>query len=338
MKIATLLLLIFAVSQTIFSQPKPQISENNRIRLAEAFRLGDSFSGKIWRNWSKTPFAVLLITPENEFLIRHPAPSRDFAEIGYDKLLKSRIYWRKRVFSPNLLATFPAIQGSAVSTIVVGQAENTFVKTSTPWVVTILHEHFHQLQDSQPNMYQETLDLGLSGGDQTGLWMLNYPFPYPEKSIAQNFGELAGQLAKTLETANPAAFQNELKNYLAMRETFNKSLKPNDYKYLSFQLWKEGIARYTEYQIAKSAAETYRPSKEFRKLKDFEPYSQIADAMRSNIIAKLKSINLSESQREAAYPFGASEALLLDKAKIDWKNRYFNEKFYTNVYFDKAKR
>ena len=337
MKKFALLLLLFAAFQTVLPQAKPQISENDRIRLAEAFRLSDSFSEKVWKDWSKTAFAVLLITPENEFLIRHPAPSKDFAEIGYDKLLKSKVYQRKRVFSPNLLATFPVIQGSNISTIVVGQAENTFVKTSTPWVVTILHEHFHQLQDSQPNMYQATLDLGISGGDRTGMWMLNYPFPYSEKSTAQNFNELAGQLAKTLETENPAAFQTELKNYLAMREVFNKSLKPDDYKYLSFQLWKEGVARYTEHEIAKLAAEKYRPSKEFRSLKDFQPYPQIAAAMRSNIIAKLKTLNLSDAQREVAYPFGAGEAMLLDKAKIDWKSRYFNEKFYLDSYFDTAK-
>jgi hypothetical protein len=336
MKKVVLILLLLITFQSILSQT-PQMSENDRIRLAEAFRLSDRFSEKVWKDWSKPAFAVLLITPENEFLIRHPAPSNDFAESGYDKLLKSKVYWRKRVFSPNLLATFPAIQGSAISTIVVGQAENTFVKTSTPWVVTVLHEHFHQLQDSQPNMYQATLDLGISGGDQTGMWMLNYPFPYSEKSTTQKFNELARQLAKTLETKDSTVFQNELRNYLAMREVFNKSLKPNDYKYLSFQLWKEGVARYTEYEIAKFATEKYRPSKEFRSLRDFEPYSKVADAMRSNIIAKLKTINLSETQREVAYPFGAGEALLLDKAKIDWKSRYFNEKFYLDNYFDAAK-
>lgn len=337
MKIRLICFLLLLTFQTAFSQSQPSIPETDRIRLAEAFRLSDALSEKVWKDWRKTPFAVLLITPENEFLINHPTPSSDFTEIGYDKLLKSKVYRRKRNFNPNLLATFPAIQGSGISTIVIGQAENTFVKTSTPWVLTVLHEHFHQMQDSQPNIYQATLDLGISGGDQTGMWMLNYPFPYSEKNTATSFNQLAKQLAKVLEIQDQSTFQNEVKTYLKMREEFNQSLKPNDYKYLSFQLWKEGIARYTEYQVAALAAQNYQPGKAFKSLKDFHPYSQVATAMKKNILSGLNSIDLEKSQREVAYPFGSGEALLLDKAKIEWKNRYFDEKFYPEKYFIKMR-
>ena len=134
-------------------EQSPKISATDRTRLAEAFRLADRLGDRIWPGWNKAPFAVLLVTPEHEFLIRHPLPSPDFEKIGFDKELDSDVFFRKRTMSPGFLATFPAIRGSMVSTIVVGQAENTWVKTSTPWVVTLLHEHFHQLQDSQPNFY-----------------------------------------------------------------------------------------------------------------------------------------------------------------------------------------
>ncbi|MGI8836042.1 MAG: hypothetical protein ACR2H4_05325, partial [Pyrinomonadaceae bacterium] len=75
--------------------------------------------------WSKAPFAVLLVTPEYEFLVRHSKPSADFTSLGYDKLLKADVHYRKRNFPAHFLATFPAINGSMISTIVVGQAENT---------------------------------------------------------------------------------------------------------------------------------------------------------------------------------------------------------------------
>lgn len=329
---------VFSFVQTVYSPPNAQISEIDRVRLAEAFRLGEKLSGKVWKDWNKAPFAVLLVAPESEFLIRHPAPSSDFSESDFDNLLNSKVFRRKRNFNPSFLAAFPAIKGSSISTIVVGQAENTFVKTSTPWVVTVLHEHFHQMQDSQPGMYEALLDLGISGGDRTGMWMLNYPFPYTDKIIGQSFSELAKQLAKTLETEEEAAFQDELKNYLKMRAEFNKLLKPDDYKYLSLQLWKEGVARYAEYEIARlAAAQSYQPTKEFKALKDFQPYSQVVDDLKKKIINGLKSINLSQSQREVAYPFGSGEALLLDKAKIDWKSRYFTDKFYIDKYFAKEK-
>ncbi len=42
----------------------PAISEIDRVRLGETFRIGDRLGDQIWRGWSKAPFAVLLVTPE----------------------------------------------------------------------------------------------------------------------------------------------------------------------------------------------------------------------------------------------------------------------------------
>ena len=125
---------------------QPQIPLDDRIRIAEAFRLGEELQEQVWKGWSEAPFAVLLVTPEYEFLIRHPRPSDDFTLLGDDTLLKSKVYYRKRQFAPNLLATFPAVGG--ISTIAVGALENTDAGNSTHWVATLLHEHFHQWQDS----------------------------------------------------------------------------------------------------------------------------------------------------------------------------------------------
>ena len=46
-----------------------------------------------------------------------------------------------------------------------------------------MHEHFHQLQWAQPEYLKAIDDLGLSKGDATGMWMLNYPFPYDDPEI-----------------------------------------------------------------------------------------------------------------------------------------------------------
>jgi len=111
-------------------QDKPALREIDRIRLAEAFRLSDQLGDELWPGWSKAPLAVLLVTPEKEFLIRHPQPSNDFTPLGYDSKLKSEVFYRDRKFQTSLLATFPAVGG--ISTIVIGQAENTASKTSAP--------------------------------------------------------------------------------------------------------------------------------------------------------------------------------------------------------------
>src|SRR5262249_32556830 len=263
------------------AQDKPVLREIDRTRLAEAFRLSDQVADEIWTGWSKAPLAVLLVTPDKEFLIRHPQPSKDFTSIGYDVKLKSEVFYRERKFATNLLATFPAVGG--ISTIVIGQAENTASKTSTPWIITLMHEHFHQLQDAQPNFFKDTEALNLSRGDQTGMWMINYPFPYETPEVSRQFSVLVRSLLEAMKTNSYARFAEKTADYLEARYILKKLLSPDDYKYFTFQLWKEGIARYTEYRVARWAATKYQPTREFRSLKDFTTFKATADQVHTGI-------------------------------------------------------
>ena len=314
-----------------FGQDKPALREIDRTRLAEAFRLGDQLGDELWPGWSKAPLAVLLVTPEKEFLIRHPQPSKDFTSLGYDSKLKSEVFYRDRKFQTSLLATFPAVGG--ISTIVIGQAENTDSKTSTPWVITLMHEHFHQLQDSQPNFYNDTEALNLSRGDQTGMWMINYPFPYETPAVSQQFSVLVRLLLEAMNAKPKTLFTSKLSEYLTARDTLKQMLSPDDYKYFSFQLWKEGIARYTEYRVAHWAAAKYRPTPEFQRLKDFTSFSTAADQEQDLIVHELSTLKLENYKRVAFYPIGAAEGLLLDRSNPRWRGRYFAEKFDNSSYF-----
>lgn len=310
--------------------PNTSVPPIDRIRLAEAFKIGETLGDLLWPNWTKAPFAVMLVTPETEFLIRHPRPPQDFAKGDYDAALKSEIYSRKRTQSLSFLATFPF---AGVPTIVVGQAENTSAKTSTPWVVTLLHEHFHQLQYSQPNYYSTVKDLDLARGDETGMWMLNFPFPYEEPKVKEAFAALAELLAQTLEMDQRADLAGNVAKYLEMRSRFKALLTPEDYRYFSFQVWQEGISRYTEYRISELAVAQYKPSREFSELADFQPFEVVADRILNNIRRHLRGLEFSRSRREAFYPFGAAEGLLLDRFAPDWKRRYFAEPFFVDRYF-----
>jgi hypothetical protein len=333
MKLKLIVLLIVLLHfPNALPQGKPLLTDSDRTRLAEAFKLGHRISNRVWKDWNKAPFAVLLVTPEYEFLIRHPNPSADFTSLGYEPGLKSDVYYRKRTQRIDLLATFPAISGSMVSTIVVGQAERTSAKTSTPWVVTLLHEHFHQLQNSQGNYYRDVEALNLSHGDQTGMWMLNYAFPYDNAEVQEQFAVLSKLLLEALEARRPDR-SKKLLAYLQARRNFQRLLTPDDYRYFSFQLWQEGIARYTEYHVAGLAAAAYKPGKEFRALRDFTTFQQTASAIRERIFRQLKTQKLGESQRSAFYPFGAAEGLLLDKVNPRWHSRYFVDKFDLSQYF-----
>ncbi|MGH9873655.1 MAG: hypothetical protein ACRD9S_14495 [Pyrinomonadaceae bacterium] len=327
-----LLVLALLTPFTAAAQDKVRVNDNDRIRLSEAFRIGDKLGNELWTGWNKAPFAVLLVTPENEFLIRHPKPSSDFTLLSYDSLLQSNVYYRKRTQPQNLLATFPIVGG--IPTIVIGQAENTAKKTSTPWVVTMLHEHFHQLQYSQAHYYDDVNALGLTRGDQTGMWMLNYPFPYDWHEMQELFSHVGHSLANVLEAKTGSDFSAGLSTYLKQRREVEHILSPDDYRYLSFQTWQEGISRYTEYRIAKLAAGSYQPSKAFRMLKDYRRFDEVAEDIKVGILSELTTVKLAESKRVFFYALGAGEGLLLDRVNPRWRQRYFLDRFYLDKYFE----
>lgn len=327
----TLFIVLLLSAQLARANNTPHLAEIDRIRLAEAFRIGDTIGNRVWAGWDKAPFAVLLVMPDYEFLIRHPKPSADFLFIGYDKLLKSNLYYRPRTQPTHFLATFPVVD--VTPTIVIGQAENTASKTSTPWVVTMLHEHFHQLQYSQPGYYDDVNALGLSRGDKTGMWMLNYPFPYDWAEMHELFSHLGRSLAEALEAKTNADFATKLSAYRKQRVELENTLSPDDYRYFSFQLWQEGIARYTEFRIATLAAKSYKPSKAFRALRDYQRFADVAAQTRRGILNELTTDKLEANKRELFYPLGAGEGLLLDRVNPRWQRNYLVKKFYLNNYF-----
>lgn len=297
----------------------PALDAADRVRLAEAFHLADAVGDSIWPDWASAPFALILVTSEREFLLRHPRPSADFTRLGYDSLLATDVFVRPRVFSPTLLATFPAVGG--VPTIVVGQPGATG-RSSTAWVLTVLHEHFHQLQTSRPGYYAGVDALGLARGDQSGMWMLNYAFPYDSIAVVSRFASLAAVLDSTMLTPDfrSAAVPDALRQLRML-------LTPDDYRYLGFQMWQEGVARYTELWVARRAATGYTPTAAFRALPDAQSYAAAANAIHADIRDELREQPLPRAQRVAFYAAGAATALLLDRANPHWRRRYFEGTF-----------
>jgi hypothetical protein len=303
------------------SRPDNGLAVDDRVRLAETFRLASAIGDGIWPGWTNAPFAVLLVTPEREFLVRHPRPSADFARLGYDSLVDSEVYARQRTMSPNFLATFPAVGG--MPTIVVGQPSAT-KKSSTTWVLTLLHEHFHQLQMSHAGYYEGVAALGLARGDQSGMWMLNFPFPYDSSAVVARFGDLTRALLAALDTTSGGDSGARWRTVAGARANLRATLTPDDEKYLAFQMWQEGVARYTELQAARWAATHYAPSATFRALPDYMSFAAASDTIESHTRAELRASDVTKARRVLFYPVGAATAMLLDRAAPDWRTRYFD--------------
>lgn len=315
--LAFILLTISAIAQ--------QLPHEDAIRIAEFYRLSAEIQDQIWPDWSKVPAPLLLVTDKTEFLTHHPSPPKDFAKIGED------VYARPRQFDTHLLATFPAFGPPAV--IVIGQAQNTSAKSSTPWLITLMHEHFHQLQNSQPGYFDAVNNLDLKGSDTTGMWMLNYPFPYDRPDVTQSFSQLRDLLLKALAQTDPVEFKKIAAEYVIQRKKVLAQLSANDHKYFSFQLWQEGIARYTQIKAAEAAA-SYRPTAEYAALPDYESFAAYAARARTETLNELRVADIGKLKRVFVYSFGAAEGLLLDQLNPKWKSEYFKHPLSTDALFE----
>lgn len=332
MRIFCLVLCLQLVS-TSYSQTATALRFEDKIRIREAMTISEQYGEKLFKGISTVPFAILLIIDSTDFLINHPNPSPDFTLIGHDEVLKTNIYSRKSKFKPHLLATFPAVNG--LSCIVVGTPENTG-KNSSEWVITLLHEHFHQYQNSAPGYFQDVAKLNLSGGDETGIWMLNFPFPYDSLPIIKQYEFYTQALHKTISSVGTKDYKKNLDRYLEQRSKLKKILSPADYRYFSLQIWQEGLARYAEYNFLEQMKD-YKPSREMSALPDFVSFTALKSKLYKTETNNVVGLKLNETQRICFYSIGFAEGLLLDGLNKSWRDRYLVDKFDIERYSTKFK-
>jgi hypothetical protein len=303
-----------------------KLSADDSVRIREFYRLASQISAKVWPGFEKVPAPLLLVTQEAEFLTHHPNPPKDFTRIDND------LYVRPRQFPTGLLATFPAFGPPSV--IVIGDPANTSAKTSTPWLITLMHEHFHQWQDEQPDLYSKVNALGLAHGDQTGMWMLNYAFPYEDAEVGRSYAELRDALLVAIDENDEKRFQEAARAYMVERKKFFAKLSEEDRRYLSFQLWKEGIARYVQVKCAEEAA-NFTPSAEYKAIGDYESFESYAKRARRETLDELKHSDLATSKRVVVYALGAAEGFLLDRMNPKWRDVYFDHLFTLSPHFQR---
>lgn len=310
------------------AQTLPVMRQADRIRIHEAELINRRYGNQIWKGMSKVPFTVLLVTDSCEYLINPVKPPREFAASGYDSLLKTTVYTRKPVYDKHLLATFPAVDGQTC--VVIGTPENTGL-SSTPWIITLLHEHFHHYTYNDEDYFKDVKKLKLAGSDTTGMWMLNYRFPYDSVPVIKQYAKFSKALYETVKALESDSFELVLLSYAKARTAFRKMLKSNDYKYFSFQVWQEGVARYTEYKYLEMM-EHYRPTNQLLALPDYLSFNDYRDQIYKQELNKLLHFRLNGERRICFYSVGFAEAILLDNLNQNWRKSYLKQKFYMEKY------
>ena len=306
------LALIAASFQTVDAVPHSEL-------IIEARDISRTIGSSVWPGLSEAPETVLLIAGETEYLICHPNAVGGFEQQSGLDLDGCSVQTRDRVFPTALLASFPAVEGTP--TIVVGTPEATGLEPRD-WMRTLLHEHFHQWETTPVGAYQRAMDLDLHGGDETGMWMLNYPFPYNDSGHAERAAVMAERAAFALQNRSNVSFSEDVRAYLDARSAFLHALSAADARYYEFQVRKEGVARWSELALLRAL--------------DDEIYADAIKAQEIRLVSSLENLDLARQQRVAFYAFGAAEAEMLEHLDPDWKQDYLNGPLELGAHFATA--
>ncbi|MBR11058.1 MAG: hypothetical protein CMP48_25680 [Rickettsiales bacterium] len=304
---------IIALSGSIYIANQPPEHVVKLIDLAD--QLKTRFTSDYWSEWGQMEMPLLLVDDEREFVFNSEVTDSTF-EVSNENHAS-----RATTFNKHFLATFPLLNSEP--TIVVGTPENTN-KSPGSWTVTLLHEHFHQLQMNHPNYYTAQKALNLDKGDQTGMWMLNHPFPYEDEEVNLQMKKLAINLTSSDSIDPTITLQNHKREKAALYEIIGDE----HYKYLNMQLWQEGYARFVEMEITNDWLARFDEIEQdqFTKIE----IENLANEQQEQIIIHLKQSSPKELKRVYFYALGAAEANLISKTNKNWKQEYFENLFTTD--------
>ena len=273
--------------------------------IVDARALAGSAGSTLWPGFADAHFGILLIEQDRELLACDHRTPDGFTHLAYDRVLDCDVRVGPRTWrTPALQAAMPAFGPPSVIVMGVPSASR---HSLARWQLTLLHEHFHQWQSARPDYYARVEALDLARGDQTGMWMLNYPFPYSAPDVHAAHAAAATALAQAI-AAPPETAESRFAHYLAARERLAASVSADDWRYFEFQLWQEGVARWTELAIAQGSGS--------------KAHADEGARLHRDIMMALQQPDLAANGRISAYAMGAGEAMLLERFRPGWRSCY----------------
>ncbi len=292
----------------------PDTSHQQLIATYQA--VASNMYDQYWSAWKQAPKHILLVDDDLEYLFGGEYSDSTFQETCEE------IPSRPASMNKHFLATFPFINYQP--TIIIGTPENTN-KTPLAWTITLLHEHFHQLQFSHPDYHSAQKSLDLDKGDQTGMWMLNHPFPYEDSLVVLKINEMAQNLLSLHQNKAPEQVFNR---HLILKSELKGIVGNEHYRYLNLQLWQEGFARFLELSLLKHwIANFHQINQERFEKRELQDYLM---EYRAEILSSLESSSINDNKRVYFYALGSAEAMLIEQVNPDWKANYFDHLFTTD--------
>jgi hypothetical protein len=306
-------LLLGARGEPGSGRAEPELSPQERVLVDEVRHLAATLAPTLWADWPSEFPPFVLRTRGHDILIGHPHPPS-----GFVALPRERSVWaRATTDASDVQAAYP-VNGVATAVMSAPRA------TDDPaiWVLKAAHEVFH--------CYQGTARIrNPFVGRFAGYDDLSFPYPYDDPTQTTGL-RLEAEVVFGLATAdvNDAAFLVGQGRLLRLLWRFQRAVsnEPAFQDYKLFTEWSEGVARYTERELARLAATPgrYRPTPEFVRTFPRANYDSVFREHYGdvNMVNPIRFVGEGVRGRMGFYFLGMGKAYALDRLNPTWRTAY----------------
>lgn len=300
------------------------VGERDAAMVAEAYHLWESLGDSVWSGWTQTPMPMVFVAPDHEFAIGFDAPPEGFAPVA-QRVAGRNVSVRTRTLEPATAASYPV---GGVPAVVIGPAES-LGWTPTQWALKAAHEMYHVLSMRRGSIAKvRALDIGPAADPS---WQLDFPFPYGDVDVMrlmhlEGYALYLGISASDDDADGVTYDAGTALEALAVMRDYLRGATGDDRAadYAMFQEAEEGAGRYTEYRLARLAAESgYEPAASFRALAGYVPYNDTWEGQYRSAPFVVKHAGRAVKTRTLFYYTGLGKCLLLDRIDPDWKDAFF---------------
>ncbi len=259
-------------------------------------------------------------TYQYDFMLNHPNVPSNFKQY-YDKNMRDTVHYRKNIDTLEYQAAYPI---NGFWTVVISEPSEDYDKGL--WLLKFTHECFHLFQNE---MRKERI-INPFTGEYKNYHEMNFPYDYKNDTLLAAMhleAEVIFNAVKS-DTVDKIIISNSKKlirdAHLVLKNVIDNE---NKFKYKIWMEWNEGVARYTEREIAaivKDLNESYL-NDDFQNLFPGIDFKKVWEENYKKALNPIRFIGEGVRGRAMFYYSGMGKAYLLDKMNGDWKNKYFKE-------------
>lgn len=336
-----------------------QLSEAEKARLAEFFRVRQQLGDTVWPGWGTADIPVIVYNEAYAFLVGYPDPPEGWVKVPQNELrggswelilndsFNGEPYYRQQLPATGEIpeaftvkvgdqwaASMLTMEWMEISLMNQFQRElpsflapifpyplvtDLFLRGSDGYISALAHESFHA--------YQGIAAPERLAAAETAVSLSESNYPWADVALQEAWQTELDLLATAVQAGTDAEVRSLVQQFLDQRALRRQEagLTVSSADYERQREWLEGLARYVELEIWRQAslAEGYEPAAALLDDPDFSGYATF-DRRWSQEIDQMGRMADDEGDGRFYYS-GMAQAVLLDRLMPDWKREALSE-------------